>query len=133
MNYEIYDEYGVDFDYSYLDDVIKATLKHENAVGAYLSVIFIDDDLTFSKLKIMIKANIITNEKLDVETQYDEIDKKINYIYNEMLKVINNKYSSPPDAPLNLVVLTANPLMNGEKELLRTMNDFNILFFYLDL
>jgi hypothetical protein len=90
-------------------------------------VIFIDDDLTFSKLKIMIKANIITNEKLDVETQYDEIDKKINYIYNEMLKVINNKYSSPPDAPLNLVVLTANPLMNGEKELLRTMNDFNII------
>ncbi|MBQ7240276.1 MAG: rRNA maturation RNase YbeY [Bacilli bacterium] len=44
MNYEIYDEYGVDFDYSYLDDVIKATLKHEKADGAYLSVIFIDDE-----------------------------------------------------------------------------------------
>ena len=43
-NYEIYDEYGVDFDYSYLDDVITATLKHENAEGSFLSVIFIDDE-----------------------------------------------------------------------------------------
>ena len=43
-NYEIYDEYGVDFDYSYLDDVIQATLKHENAEGSFLSVIFINDE-----------------------------------------------------------------------------------------
>ena len=43
-NYEIYDEFGVDFDYSYLDDVISATLKHENAEGSFLSVIFIDDE-----------------------------------------------------------------------------------------
>ncbi len=35
-NYEIYDEFGVDFDYSYLDDVITATLKHENAEGSFL-------------------------------------------------------------------------------------------------
>ncbi len=43
-HYEIIDEFNVDFDYSYLDDVIEATLKHENAEGAYLSVIFIDDE-----------------------------------------------------------------------------------------
>ena len=43
-NYEIYDEFGVDFDYSYLDDVITATLKHESAEGSFLSVIFIDDE-----------------------------------------------------------------------------------------
>ena len=43
-HYEIIDEFNVDFDYSYLDDVIEATLKHEHAEGAYLSVIFIDDE-----------------------------------------------------------------------------------------
>lgn len=43
-NYEIIDEYGYKEKYSYLNDVIDATLKHENVSNAYFSVIFIDDD-----------------------------------------------------------------------------------------
>ena len=83
-------------------------------------IIFLDDELASYNLKIMIKATIIS----DINKKYEMIDKEINYIYNEMLK--ENTDYSPPDAPLNLVVLTANPLMDDKKEL-RTMNDFNII------
>ena len=43
MNYEIVDN-DLYKDYDYLNDVIKATLKHENALDAYLSIIFVDED-----------------------------------------------------------------------------------------
>ncbi len=43
MNYEIVDN-NLYKDYDYLNDVIKTTLKHENAADAYLSVIFVDND-----------------------------------------------------------------------------------------
>ena len=43
MNYEIVDN-NLYKDYDYLNDVIKTTLKHENASDAYLSVIFVDND-----------------------------------------------------------------------------------------
>ena len=65
--------------------------------------LIIDDKLTLDKLKLMIKANVLNKEKMDIK-------------YKEE----NN------DAPLNVIVLTANPLMDGAKEL-RTMNDYNII------
>ena len=43
MNYEIVDN-NLYSDYDYLNDVIKTTLKHENASDAYLSVIFVDNN-----------------------------------------------------------------------------------------
>ncbi len=43
MNYEINEVYKVDFDYSYLKDVIKATLDHEKVKNAYFSIIFVDE------------------------------------------------------------------------------------------
>ena len=43
MNYEIVDN-NLYKDYDYLNDVIKATLDHEGANDAYLSVIFVDND-----------------------------------------------------------------------------------------
>ena len=43
MNYEIVDN-NLYNDYDYLNDVIKTTLKHENASDAYLSVIFVDNN-----------------------------------------------------------------------------------------
>lgn len=43
MNYEIVDN-NLYEDYDYLNDVIKATLEHENATDAYLSVVFVDND-----------------------------------------------------------------------------------------
>ena len=43
MNYKIIDN-NLYKDYDYLNDVIKATLEHENASDAYLSIIFVDND-----------------------------------------------------------------------------------------
>ena len=91
-------------------------LKKEN-------VIFLDDELNLNNLEIMIYSDILSEKKTNIKKKYDKIDKEINYIYNQITKKKNNL---PPLAPLNLVVLTANPLMDGEKEL-RTMNDFNII------
>lgn len=43
LNYEINDNYNVDFKYDYLKKVIKRTLKHENITNAYFSIIFVDE------------------------------------------------------------------------------------------
>ena len=43
MNYEIVDN-NLYKDYDYLNDVIASTLEHENAIDAYLSVIFVSSD-----------------------------------------------------------------------------------------
>lgn len=42
-NYEINDNYNVDFKYGYLKKVIKRTLKHEDVKNAYFSIIFVDE------------------------------------------------------------------------------------------
>ena len=42
--YDIIDEFGVDFRYDYLNDVINHTLEKENVKNAYFDVIFIDDE-----------------------------------------------------------------------------------------
>lgn len=42
MNFEIVDN-DLYKDYDYLNDVIKTTLKHENADNAYLGIIFVDE------------------------------------------------------------------------------------------
>ena len=43
LNYEINDLYHVDFDYSYLNKVIKRTLKVNKVKNAYFSIIFVDE------------------------------------------------------------------------------------------
>lgn len=43
-HYEINDNYGVDFSYSYLKKVIKRTLKHEKIENAYFSIIFVGEE-----------------------------------------------------------------------------------------
>jgi len=43
LNYEINDNYHVDFKYDYLRKVIKRTLKHENVKNAFFSIIFVDE------------------------------------------------------------------------------------------
>lgn len=40
--YEVNDLVGIDFNYNYLDDVIKRVLKHEKVKNAYFSIIFVD-------------------------------------------------------------------------------------------
>lgn len=43
MDYKIVDEYGCDFDYSYLPKVIAKTLEMEGVKKATFSIVFIDD------------------------------------------------------------------------------------------
>lgn len=43
-DFEIIDNYGCDFDYSYLDKIIDKTLKMENVDKATFSIVFIDDE-----------------------------------------------------------------------------------------
>lgn len=43
LNYEINDNYNVNFKYSYLKKVIKSTLKHEGVENAYFSIVFVDE------------------------------------------------------------------------------------------
>ena len=87
-------------------------------------VIFFDDELSIDNLKITIYCDILTEQKMNFKKKVDKINKEINYLYTQITK--KNKNNLPPYAPLNLVVLTANPLMDGDKEL-RTINDFNII------
>ena len=44
LTYEINDNYGVDFEYSYLNGVIKRTLEHENALNSVFSIIFVGNE-----------------------------------------------------------------------------------------
>ena len=85
-------------------------------------VIFIDEELTLNNLKIMIYCDIISEKEINIKKKYNKIDKEINYIYNQINK--DKNYNLTPDAPLNLIVLTANPLIHCEEEL-RIINEFN--------
>ena len=44
MEYEINNNYGYKNDYSYLEKVISATLKHEKVENAIFSIVFVDND-----------------------------------------------------------------------------------------
>ena len=43
-DYKIIDEYGCDFDYSYLNKVIDKTLEMENVLSSNFAIVFIDDE-----------------------------------------------------------------------------------------
>ena len=43
-DYSITNEYGYDKDYSFLDDVIKRTLKHEKVKKANFSIVLVDNE-----------------------------------------------------------------------------------------
>ena len=42
--FRVFDEYGCDFDYSYLDKVINKTLEMEGVSASNFSIVFIDDE-----------------------------------------------------------------------------------------
>ncbi len=79
------------------------------------------------ELQLFLYCDIQSENEIDIKINYGKIDKEVKYISAQ----INNdkNYNLTPDHPLNLVVLTANPLVHG-KEKLRIINDFNILFNY---
>ena len=43
-DYKIIDEYGCDFDYSYLNKIIDKTLEMENVLSSNFAIVFIDDE-----------------------------------------------------------------------------------------
>ena len=108
------------------DNIIYNSIRYFNGYGWILlnqdDVIILDEDLSLNNLKIMIYAAIISENTKKIKNKYDNIDEEIKKIYEDITK--EKKTYLPPEAQLNLVVLTANPLMYGTKEL-RTMNDFN--------
>ena len=85
-------------------------------------VIQLNNKKDYNNLKILIKAEISSEDKIKLEDKYKNINKEMEYIDFDLKNKNSIHYVS--DAPLNLIVLTANPLMDNEKEL-RTLNDFN--------
>lgn len=85
--------------------------------------ILLGEGIYLSNIKLMIKANILIGKKQKFINKYYKMVYNIKKIQDDLLGDDKNK---TPDAPLNLIVLTSNPLMDGDKEL-RTMNDFNII------
>jgi hypothetical protein len=72
----------------------------------------------------MIYSDILSKKEMKIKEEYKNIDKNISNIFTKINQEKN--YDSNLDDYINLVVLTANPLMHGKEEL-RTMNDFNII------
>ena len=111
-----------------MNDLIYKSIRYFDGYGWILlnedDVIILGEDLNLSNLKIMIYSDIINQKDLKIKIKYDKIDSEISNIYKQILK--EKKSNLPPFAPLNLVVLIANPLFDGKKEL-RSMNDFNII------
>ena len=111
-----------------MNDLIYKSIRYFDGYGWILlnedDIIILDENLSLDTLKIMIYSEIINEKNMSIKKKYDEIEKDISNIYNEIIR--DRNYDLPPYAPLNLVVLTANPLMDGKKEL-RAMNEFNII------
>ena len=112
------------------NNIIYDTIRYFDGEGWIIlkenDVIFLDEELTLDNLKIMIYSDIICEKEMNIKKKYDKIDKEISYIYKQITTQKNNDSSLEPYAPLNLVVLTSNPLMNDKKEL-RIINEFNMI------
>ncbi len=76
IDYSITNEYGYDKDYSYLDDIIKITLKKEKVRRANFSIVFVG------------------NEKIqDLNKNYRGIDRitdVISFAFEDNLKIVYN-------------------------------------------
>lgn len=74
-DYKIIDEFGCDFDYSYLDKVILKTLEMENVDASNFSVVFIDDE----KMHELNKTYRGIDRSTDVLSFAFEDDERIEY------------------------------------------------------
>lgn len=77
IDYKITNEYGYRKDYSYLDDVIKRTLKHEKVRNANFSIVFVDNERI---------------QKLNKDYRgIDRITDVISFAFEDNAKVVYNK------------------------------------------
>lgn len=78
IDYSITNEFGYDKDYSYLDSLIKRTLKHEKIKNANFSIVFVDEE----KIKYLNKNYRNKDSVTDVISFAFEDNEKV--IYNKM-------------------------------------------------
>ena len=79
IDYSITNEYGYDKDYSYLNDVIKRTFKHEKIKEANFSIVFVDNDKiqylnknyrNIDRVTDVISFAFEDNNKIEYETRF---------------------------------------------------------------
>ena len=122
------------------DEINSVDLQYDNIIFDYIR--YLENDcwiflgpkdiislIDLDNPELMIKVTIISKEKIKIKQMYDKTAEKINKIRNEIEDLSKDQYKVNKNDicknnNMDLVVLTANPLMDGEKEL-RTMNDFN--------
>ena len=82
IDYSITNEFGYKEDYSYLDDVIKRTLKHEKVENANFSIVFVDNE----KIQYLNKTYRGIDRVTDVISFAfeDTIDSNEKLLYNNM-------------------------------------------------
>lgn len=82
IDYSITNEFGYKEDYSYLDDVIKRTLKHEKVENANFSIVFVDNE----KIQHLNKTYRGIDRVTDVISFAfeDTIDSNEKLLYNNM-------------------------------------------------
>ena len=123
-----YDEYQLsDLQYKYMNFDYIGYL--ENGCWVLLEedgFILLDD---INNIELMIKVTISTQDKERINKLYNILENKrddIKSILNDLSKNIidEKKNNINSNNNIDLIVLNANPLMDGKKEL-RTMNDFN--------
>ena len=85
--------------------------------------ISLDEKLNLNNLEIMIKATILEKETITIQNTFEIIKEKIKSIKEQLNNIKKNDTNY---FRFNSIILVANPLMDGEKEL-RTVNDFNII------
>ena len=126
--YYLYDERQVDICFiRYFDGEGWILLEEDNAI-LFEGELKSNNQISFPEIKFMIKANIKSNDKMNMLNNIKDINDMINSIEGNIIP----NYDEGDEGNFcdtyrpNLIMLIANPLMDDKKEL-RTMNDFNII------
>lgn len=77
IDYSITNEFGYDKDYSYLDDLIKRTMKHEKVKNANFSIVFVTEE----------KIQFLNKNYRNI----DRVTDVISFAFEDNLKVVYNK------------------------------------------
>ncbi len=102
LDYSITNEYGYDKDYSYLDDVIKRTLKHEKVKNANFSIVFVDND----------KIQSINKEYRGI----DKVTDVISFAFEDNSKVVYNNVRFLGEIYICIPRMIEQSIMYGHSE-----------------
>ena len=114
--YEVNDLVKVDFNYDYLDAVIKKVLKHEHVKNAYFSIIFVDLEEIQRLNKEYRKIDKVTDViSFALEDNHDQINNEIRVlgdIYICIPKMIEQAESYGHSIKRELSFLTVHGLLH---------------------